>query len=109
MGLADQSTGFIAANDLTDRRSHKLKRLPVTARGQRIAALPVGVMIVRVAVARTYLVDQLRRDAVALDRQRVTGIVLIDNVSPGSASGLDEISPPFITSRRKPFLTSRWR
>ena len=83
VGLADQSTGTAAADDFPYRLPHKPECLPVTSCGQRIEASPVDVQVVRVPVTRAHPVDHLRCDAVALDRQRVIGIVSIDFVNEG--------------------------
>ena len=83
MSLAHQGTGHGAANDFAYCRPHKLERLPATARGQHVAAPPVGVMIVWVPATRPHLFEQFRRNTVALNRQRVIGIVLVDVVNKG--------------------------
>ena len=60
-----------------DRILHFLESLPVAARRQRVAALAVVVVMLRVPVPLLHSFDQRRRDAVALDRQRVVGVALI--------------------------------
>jgi hypothetical protein len=47
---------------------------PVAARRQRIAILAVVVVIFRVPAARAHALDELGRDTVAFDEQRVVGV-----------------------------------
>ncbi len=69
MTLADDLAGTTTANELVDCRPHQPECLPVTEGGQRILAHSVSDMMARVKVARACPADQLRCDAVALDRQ----------------------------------------
>ena len=59
----------------------ELKRLPVPARGQCVPVRPVRMVVVRVPVPGGNARDQLRGHSVALDRQRVVGIALVDAVN----------------------------
>ena len=75
-----KTTGIYSANDLGDVSLDDLKSLPVTACGQCVATLPVGVMMVRVPVARLHTLNQPIRNVVPFDRQGVVGIASIDLV-----------------------------
>ena len=48
MGCAYESARISSSNHLADRFSNELEGLPIAARGKRISALPVGVVVVRV-------------------------------------------------------------
>ena len=71
MNGAGQDTGVRALNHFSGSLSDKPERLPVTACRQYVAGLAVGIIFVRVPVARARPFDQFKRHTVTFDRQRM--------------------------------------
>src|SRR5262249_27216054 len=70
----NKKSRFCSCDDLRDGFLDLLKRLPVAARRERVTVLPVGLVLLRIPVSRLHHFDQLGRDAVSFDRQRVIRI-----------------------------------
>ena len=83
VGRARANARVVPGNHGADRFPDELKRLPVAACGKRVPTLPVTVPVVGVPVAGAHPLDQFHVDAVALDRQRVIGVVPIQVVNGG--------------------------
>jgi hypothetical protein len=67
MRAADQAAGAGARDDLRYVLLHQLKCLPISARGQGIAAVPVCGITIGVPVSRANAVDQFNRDPISFD------------------------------------------
>src|SRR5215467_1059055 len=80
MCAANELGGIGATNDLRDSLFHALEGLPVAARCKRVAVLAVSLICSGIRCSRAHTLDQLRRDAIALNREGVIGITLINVV-----------------------------
>src|ERR1700730_12149464 len=74
----DEASGIRARDNFSYVLLYFLERLPITAGGQSISTFPVGVARLGTPGPGANALDQFRRDAIALDRQRVIGIALVD-------------------------------
>ena len=83
VGRACENGGVVSGNHGADRFPDEPERLPVAARGKRIPTPPVTVPVVGVPVTGADPLDQFRRDAITLDRQRVIGVAAIHLVDGG--------------------------
>ena len=83
VGCAYENGGIVSGNHGADRFPDELERLPVAARGKRIATPPVTVPVVGVPVTGADALDQFQRDTIALDRQRVIGVAPIHLIDAG--------------------------
>src|SRR5262250_2853087 len=73
---ANKRSRFCSCDDLRDGFFDLLKRLPVAPRRECVTVLPVGLVLLRIPVSRLHLFDQLGRDAVSFDGERVIRIAL---------------------------------
>src|SRR5260370_29074988 len=80
MGAANEPGGIGTSNDLCNRLFHVLKGLPVAARRECIAVFAVGLIRFGIPCAFAHSLDQLRRDAIALNREGVIGAALVNAI-----------------------------
>jgi hypothetical protein len=66
---------FLSAQDFADALLDGLKRLPVAPRRQRVPVVLIALVRIGVPVASADLLDKSRADLVALDGERVMGVV----------------------------------
>jgi len=69
------TSGVLLPQNLLDAPLDRLKRLPVAARGERVAVVLIGFVGVGIPVSAADLLDEGRANLVTFNGQRVIGIV----------------------------------
>src|SRR2546426_8199564 len=78
LGDTKQGCRIGSCDDLRNGFPDELECLPIAASCKRVTVPAVGFILLGTPLSRLDSFDELRRDAVPFDRQRVIGVALVD-------------------------------